>query len=85
MRGETLEGVDFLRFDRDGQIREITAFMRPLTGLAAFSSAAGPKLARRLGGSATATRLATPPGGLTMRLTAKLAPPLLGLRRARSG
>jgi hypothetical protein len=81
--GETLEGVDLMRFDGDGQICEITAFMRPLTGLAAFSNAAGPKLARRLGGSAVATRLATPPGGLVMRLTARLAPRLLGLRRAR--
>ena len=85
VRGETLEGVDMMRFDESGQICEITAFMRPLTGLAAFADAAGPRLARRLGGSAMATRLAIPPSGLVMRLTARFAPRLLGLRRARPG
>lgn len=83
VRGETLEGVDLMRFDEAGQIREVTAFMRPFAGLAAFADAVGPELARRLGGSPAATRLATPPSGLVMRLTARLAPRLLGLRRAR--
>ena len=83
--GKPLEGVDLVRFNERGEIGEVTAFMRPLSGIANFSEATGAKVARQLGGSPGAVRAATPPANAMMRLTAKLAPRMLGMRRARRG
>ena len=40
-----LEGLDLLRFDRDGQIVELTVMVRPLSAVIALAEAVGPKLA----------------------------------------
>jgi hypothetical protein len=45
----SIEGADVLEVDGDGRIREIRVMIRPLVGLAAFSVAVGPELARRRG------------------------------------
>jgi hypothetical protein len=39
-----LEGVDVLRFASDGLIADLTAMLRPLSGLAALAQAIGPKV-----------------------------------------
>ena len=49
VQGRVIEGVDLLRIDDNGRIVEVTVFMRPLAGLAAFASAVGPRLASRRG------------------------------------
>jgi hypothetical protein len=81
--GVDLEGVDVVRFDQQGLIREITVLLRPFPGVAAFVKATGPKLARRRKGAAqaAATRAATPPLSGLMRLATAMTPRLLGLGR----
>jgi hypothetical protein len=49
VRGRLLEGVDLLRFDEQGRLRELTVFIRPLPGLAAFAAALAPGVGRRRG------------------------------------
>lgn len=44
-----LQGVDLLRFDPRGMVRELTVMIRPLSGLQALMEAVGPRL-RGLGG-----------------------------------
>jgi hypothetical protein len=39
-----LEGVDLLRLGSDGFIADLTAMLRPLSGLAALAQAIGPKV-----------------------------------------
>lgn len=46
-RGRKIEGTDLLRIDQDGRICDVTVFIRPLDGIAAFASAIGPPLAAR--------------------------------------
>ncbi len=41
----TLNGVDVLRFDAEGKIRELMVMVRPLSGLTALVEAMGAKLA----------------------------------------
>ena len=79
--GEPLEGVDLVRYDEAGLIREITVFMRPLRGIAAFLDATGPALARRRGGAGRAAlmRVLGPPPSLVMKSVAGLAPRILRL------
>ena len=38
-----LEGVDLLRLDADGLVADLTAIVRPLSGLAALAQAIGPR------------------------------------------
>ena len=38
-----LEGVDLLRLDDDGLVADLTAIIRPLSGLAALAQAMGPR------------------------------------------
>ena len=83
IRGEWIEGVDLVRFDEDDLAKEITVFLRPLSGIAAFSEATAVQLAKRLGGSAGALRAGMPAMTLPLKLTGRLAPRLLGMRRAR--
>jgi SnoaL-like domain len=85
VRGEELQGVDLLRFDEQGRIREMTILLRPFRGIAAFLKATGPKLARRRGGGAQAAALAmaTPPLVGLMKATNATAPRLLKLQGAR--
>ena len=40
-----VEGLDLLRFDAQGRIRELTVMVRPLSALVALGEAVGPKLA----------------------------------------
>jgi hypothetical protein len=47
--GEPVEGVDLVRYDEDGLVKEVTVFMRPLRGIAAFADATGPRLADSAG------------------------------------
>jgi hypothetical protein len=83
--GTPAEGVDVVRFDAQGKVAELTVFMRPLTGIAAFIDATGPRLGRIRGGRRRAAlmRLVGPPGSMAMRATAALAPRLLKLRGRR--
>jgi SnoaL-like domain len=83
--GEPLEGVDVYRLNDRGQVQELTVLMRPLPGVAAFSAATGPLLAKRLGGSPAAVRFGAAPTGFTMRMLARFAPRTLGMRNARRG
>jgi hypothetical protein len=84
--GTELEGVDLLRFDEQGRVKEITVMFRPFKGVAAFMSATGPKLGRRRGGAGRAAvlRVATAPLTFFMRRTAASGPALLGLKSRRS-
>ena len=47
--GRTLQGVDVLRFDDEGRVREFRIFIRPLPGLTALMAELAPALARRRG------------------------------------
>ncbi len=49
LRGTPGEELKVLRFGRDGRIREITVYVRPLPALATIPAHAGPALARRAG------------------------------------
>jgi SnoaL-like domain len=44
-----VEGMDLLRFDEHGKIREFRVAIRPLSALAAVAGAVGPRLAQRRG------------------------------------
>jgi hypothetical protein len=83
IKGTEIEGCDLLSFDDQGRVQEITVFLRPFPGIAAFLSAMGPKLGRKRGGAgrAAATAAAGAPVGAMMRLTAAAGPKLLGLGR----
>jgi hypothetical protein len=39
-----LDGVDLLRFDADGRVRELSVYIRPLSGLTALAEAMGQML-----------------------------------------
>jgi SnoaL-like domain len=88
IKGKQLEGIDLLRFDEQGRVKEITVFFRPFPAVAAFLSATGPKLGRLRGGAARGAAMAAGAGpvGALMRSTASIGPRLLGLKSAkRSG
>jgi SnoaL-like protein len=84
--GTELEGIDLLRFDEQGRVKEITVLFRPFKGIAAFMSASGPKLGHRRGGAGRAAvlRVATAPLTFFMRRTAASGPALLDLKSRRS-
>lgn len=42
--GRELQGVDLLRFDEEGRVRELTVLVRPMSGLEALMEAVGPRL-----------------------------------------
>jgi hypothetical protein len=83
--GTDLEGCDLLRFDDDGKVTEITIFMRPFPGIAAFLGATGPTLGRRRAGNGRAAlmRFAGAPLGFFMRRTAADGPKLLRMKSTR--
>ncbi len=78
--GEPLEGVDLVRYDGDGKIREVTVFMRPLRGIAAFADAMAPRLGESRARQAL-LRVAGAPPSLMMRALAGIGPRMLGLKR----
>jgi SnoaL-like domain len=82
IKGNQLEGIDLLRFDDQGRVKEITVFFRPFPAVAGFLTAIGPKLGRRRGGAGRAAilRAAGAPVGALMRTTAATGPRLLGLK-----
>lgn len=43
--GKAVQGLDHLRFDDEGLIREFTVMVRPLSGLIALAEAMGPRVA----------------------------------------
>src|SRR5262245_12102186 len=84
--GKRLEGLDLLRLDEEGRVKEITVFLRPFPAVAAFLSDTGPKLADKRAGSGRAAflRVAGAPLSALMRTTAATGPRLLGLRRSKA-
>jgi hypothetical protein len=68
--GQELEEAQFLRFDQQGLITELTLFARPLPATTALMAAIGPVLARRQGkpGLARAIQLASAPLALGARI-----------------
>jgi len=62
VHGRQIEGIDLVRFGEEGTVREMTVFMRPLPGLAAFAAAVGPPVGRRRGAlTAIVLRMLTGP------------------------
>ncbi len=57
MEGLFVEGVNRLRLDNAGRVREITVVGRPLSGLAGFMTGTGPQFARRRRGPVVGTML----------------------------
>jgi hypothetical protein len=81
--GEPVEGADLVRYDDDGKVTEVTVFLRPLRGIAAFLDKTGPILAEKRGKHPLKFRLLAPPPSMMMRSLAALGPKMLGLRRAK--
>jgi hypothetical protein len=79
VKGTPVEGVDIVRLNEEGLVREMTVFMRPLRGVAAFIEEIGPRLARRRGRSPGLIRAATPLATGMMRVLARLAPRMTGV------
>ena len=50
-----LQGIDLLRFDSSGQIRDFTVLVRPLSGTIALAEAMGPKVAHLKGNGRAAS------------------------------
>jgi hypothetical protein len=50
-----LQGIDLLRFDDDGRIRDFTVLVRPLSGTIALAEAMGPKVAHLKGPRASSS------------------------------
>ena len=44
-----IQGIDLLRFDADGKIRDFTVLVRPLSATIALAEAMGPKVAHLKG------------------------------------
>lgn len=81
VKGEPLEGVDMFTRNEQGLIGEVTIFLRPLRGVAAFIDAATAEWTRRnsSGGRAVAMRAATAPPVAMMKLLASTGPRMMGL------
>jgi hypothetical protein len=80
--GQQLQGMDVLRLDSNGKVREIRLFVRPRPGLAALAAALAPRVAKRRSGfrAAVATLIVGPLGPITRvgdRMVAWLAKPAL--------
>jgi hypothetical protein len=70
IEGRFVEGVDRLRLDTQGKVREITVWGRPLSGLATFLTGIGFRFARRRRGRLVA---------MALKLTSLPLPPLFSL------
>jgi hypothetical protein len=82
VQGQEMEGLDLMRLDGDGRVREFTVFFRPLPGLAALTAALAPPLAKRQSrGRGLAAKLLTGPLVPLTRLGDKLAARLVGRGR----
>jgi len=49
VRGRLVEGMDLVRLDEQGRVRELKVFIRPLPGLAVFAAVVAPPVGRRRG------------------------------------
>jgi hypothetical protein len=79
--GEPIEGGDTVRYDEAGRIAEITVFMRPLRGIAAFLDKAGPLMgAKQSKGRGRLMKVLGPPPSAIMRMVAGLGPRLLRIK-----
>ena len=79
---QPIEETMRIELDDQARIREITVFVRPLAGAAAFLDAIGPRLARRHGRArATAFSTLSKPLATITRLGDKIGVRLAGLRR----
>jgi hypothetical protein len=83
--GTVVEGCDLLRFNEQGKVKEITVFLRPFPGIAAFLAGTAPGLGRRRGGRGRAAimRAAGVPVNFFMRRTAASGPKLLRMKSSR--
>jgi hypothetical protein len=70
IEGRFVEGVDRLRLDPEGKVREVTIWGRPLSGLATFLTGIGFRFARRRRGRLVA---------MALKLTSLPLPPLFSL------
>ena len=84
--GTELEGIDFLRFDEQGRVKEITVLFRPFKGVAAFIERDRPeaRTTARRSRARRILRVASAPLTFFMRRTAASGPALLGLKSRRS-
>jgi hypothetical protein len=82
VNGEPLEGVDLVRLDENDKVKEVTVFMRPLRGIAAFANATGPRLADSPAQRILLRTAAAPPT-LMMRAFAGLGPRRIGMGKRR--
>jgi hypothetical protein len=79
---QPIEETMRIELDDQARIREITVFVRPLPGAAAFLDAIGPRLARRRGRwRAVAFRALSKPLAVVTRAGDKVGIRLAGLRR----
>jgi hypothetical protein len=79
--GRTIEGADLLRHDTDGKIAEITVLIRPMTDIAVFSAAVGPRLAAKSSSAREILAgLLTRPLVAILALADAVASRLIGLR-----
>ena len=49
IRGHAAQGLNVVRLDRDGQVRELTVFFRPLATLQVVSEVIGARMAAQFG------------------------------------
>ena len=79
VEGEPVEGIDVFRRNDAGEVSEVTIYMRPLAGVAAFLQVAGRALARRRhGGRALALRATGFPLVPLMKLTGRVGARMVG-------
>jgi hypothetical protein len=77
--GEPVEGIDLFSRNEAGEVSEVTVYMRPLSGVAAFLQVAGRALAkRRDGGRALALRATGFPLVPLMKLTGRVGSRMVG-------
>ncbi|MEU6560513.1 nuclear transport factor 2 family protein [Nocardia nova] len=76
----TIDGVDVIRYDPQGDIIEIRNFIRPLSAIGLFAGATGPGFARKRGrAAAVLTFLLTQPLRALFAVLDRVAPKLLPL------
>ena len=77
VRGEAMQGVDVMRLDEAGKVKEFTVFFRPLPGLATLTAALAPALAPSRP-RAVALRMLSAPLAAATRVGERVVPRVLG-------
>lgn len=62
VHGKQLKGIDLIRFDENGRIREFEVMVRPMSGLQALGEEMGRRVGEKLPMIAGAGAAAAPPG-----------------------